>query len=71
MHGTEEEKMMALFMAVHKLPVDYHIEIGYNEGHDIECVNVLYNEKLCWQATKVDLLFDFITTKLKLDNVLM
>ena len=65
-YDTEEDKMMALFTAVHgELPKKYRMEMVYDENCKLECVKVWKGENLCWEATKLDLLFDFITTKLQ------
>ena len=71
MLDTEEEKIMALFTTLHELPNDYHTEIGYNADNTVECVKVMCGYNLCWQVTKVDLLLDFVTTKLQCDYVTM
>ena len=62
MYDTEEEKIMALFTAVNgKLSKNFRTEIVYDEDCKLECVKVWKGDNLCWQVTKVDLLFDFVT----------
>lgn len=59
----EEEKIMSLFTAVHgNIAGTYYTEIAYNEEYDVDAVRVMKNGSMCWQATKLDLLFDYITT---------
>jgi len=41
-----------------------YTEIVYTEEYDVYAVKVLKNESACWQANKVDLLFDYITENL-------
>jgi Tfp pilus assembly protein PilP len=62
---TEEEKIMKLFTVVHgEISGSCYAEIAYTEEHDVYAVKVLKNGNTCWQANKVDLLFDYITENL-------
>ena len=64
---TEEAKLMWMFEQVHgKITGRCYTEIRYEE--DDLCkpiqVDVMKYGNLCWSATKVDLVFDYLTKHL-------
>ena len=63
---STEEKLMLLFTEVHgEISGSLGTEIFYDEEYEPVAVRVVKGGNVCWQATKLDLLFDYITEQIQ------
>ncbi len=63
---NDSEKIMWMFEQVHgKITGNCYTEIVLDEdGYTPIAVDVMKDGNLCWSATKVDLMFDYLTKHL-------
>jgi hypothetical protein len=63
---NDEQKLMWMFEQVHgKITGACYTELVLDDGENPIAVEVRKNGNLCWTATKLDLVFDYLTKHLE------
>lgn len=67
---SDENKLMWLFEQVHgKITGSCYTELVYDEDNDkLIAVDVMKDGNLCWSASKLDLVFDYLTRHLEVEG---
>lgn len=64
---NDDEKLLWMFEQVHGFrdaSGQCYTELEYDDSMNAVAVNVMKNNNLCWTATKLDLVFDYLTKHL-------
>ena len=66
---TDEEKLLWLFEKVHgEMTGACYTEVGFDEEDNPVVIRCMKHSNICWEVTKVDLIFDYLTRHLDGDN---